>query len=79
MADTDVFERFAKREELLRIKEHTLLKALKACSLDAYRTGSIRPGNRAAFDVALAELSSWLDDLSQEMHDEPVLDEHDGK
>ena len=72
----DVFERFTQREELLRIKEHTLLKALAGCSLDAYRTGSIRPESLAAFDVALAELRSWLGDLSQEIHDEPQLDEH---
>jgi hypothetical protein len=72
----DVFERFARREELLSIKQHSLLKAMAGCSLDAYRTGYIRPISLAAFDVAIAELSSWLDDLSREMHDEPLLDEH---
>ena len=72
----DVFERFARREELLNIKQHSLLKAMAGCSLDAYRTGYIRPISLAAFDVAIAELSSWLDDLSREMHDEPLLDEH---
>jgi hypothetical protein len=76
MTDNDVFERFARREELLRTREHSLLKALAECSLDAFRTGFIRPISLAAFDVALAELSNWLDDLSQEMHDEPILDEH---
>ena len=76
MTDNDVFERFTRREELLRTKEHSLLKALAGCSLDAFRTGFIRPVSLAAFDVALAELRSWLDDLSREMHDEPLLDEH---
>jgi len=72
----DVFERFTRREELLSIKKHSLFKAMAGCSLDAYRTGYIRPTNLAAFDVALVELRSWLDDLSREMHDEPLLDEH---
>ena len=76
MTDNDVFERFTRREELLRIKEHSLLKALAGCSLDAYRTGYIRPESLATFDVALAELRSWLKDLSQDIHDEPALDEH---
>jgi hypothetical protein len=76
MADNDVFERFTRREERLRIKEHSLFKALTECSLDAYRIGSIRPSSLAAFDVSLAELRSWLDDLSQDIHEEPILDEH---
>jgi hypothetical protein len=77
MADNDVFERFTRREELLSSKEHSLFKAIAACSLDAYRTGYVRPTSMAMFDVALAELRSWLNDLSREMHDEPLLDEHE--
>jgi len=73
MVDNDVFERFIKREELLRSKEHSLFKALTECSLDAYRRGYIRPESLAAFDVALDELRSWLGDLSEDIHDEPVL------
>ena len=76
MTDNDVFERFTRREELLRIKEHSLHKALSGCSLDAYRTGYIRPESLAAFDVALAELHSSLGNQSEEIHDEPALDEH---
>ena len=76
MADNDVFERFTRREELLRTKEFALLKALAGCSHDAYRIDSIRPESLAVFDVALAELRSWLDDLSQDIHNDPVLDEH---
>jgi hypothetical protein len=76
MTDYDIYERFTRREELLRAKENALLKALAGCSLDAYRTGYIRPESLAAFDVALAELRSWLDSLSQDIHDEPALDEH---
>jgi hypothetical protein len=76
MADKDIFERFARREELLRSKEHSLLKALAECSLDVQRIGSIRPESLAEFDVAIAELRSWLGDLSQDIHDEPGLNEH---
>jgi hypothetical protein len=76
MGDNDVYERFTRREEMLRSKENLLLKALTECSLDAYRTGYIRPESLAAFDVALAELRSWLNDLSEEVHDEQALDEH---
>ena len=75
MADDDVYGRFTRREELLTSKEFSLLKALAGCSLDAYRTGNIRPESLAAFDVALDELRSWLNNLSEEIHDEQALDE----
>jgi len=74
MADDDVYGRFTRREELLTSKEFSLLKALAGCSLDAYGTGNIRPESLAAFDVALDELRSWLNDLSEEIQDEPALD-----
>jgi hypothetical protein len=76
MTDNDVFARFIMREELLRNKEHALLRALSECSLDAHKTGYMRLESLAAFDLALAELRNWLDDLSEDIHDEPVLDEH---
>jgi hypothetical protein len=73
----DVFERFTRREELLSFKKHNLNKAIAKCSLDMYRQGSIHPASRASFDVALSEMRSFLNDLEQEMHNEPLLDDHD--